>query len=122
MISSHRVLVLNFLFSPMYFYTVHGLKFCELEDDCLLGCTLKFGRSSPTFQRCLLPLTCQYNSTRHQGATTQKTIIFLLATMGTSCLAFWELAEPLSSFDLFVGLRDLFMLSAAAVGIESIIV
>jgi hypothetical protein len=66
------------------------------EDDYLLGCSgVQSRRNWPTIQRCLLPTSSERwlkrrsTSTRLHGATSQKTVIFILAAVITCCLTDW---------------------------------
>jgi hypothetical protein len=73
-----------------------------VEDDCLLGCCVVYsGRNWRTFQRCLLPPSVRLDDggSKHllnagqlvpdlYGATSQKTVIFILVALRTLNIIF----------------------------------
>jgi hypothetical protein len=64
-----------------FFYKTSGSHAGEYEDECLLGCcAVLSGRSLPTFQRCLLPLSLGLITLMEAASISETLVNFYQAT------------------------------------------
>jgi hypothetical protein len=98
-----------------YLSEISGSHGSEYEDDCLLGCcAVKSGRSLPTFQRCLVPLSSGRSwwiiALMMEAASTSETSVNFRQTTWHNNLEDSHTQSTFSDFQTVMSWRDKILL------------